>query len=156
MKSSSKMPLCRKSTWPSSCQSATRVLASFWRVIRLRIHSEKYGSFSTGDRKRVASTAPQHDTQASGRAFLATLLLCACSENFRQKYLMGANEITRLLHGSMLTCHLRATQVQPSKCVETDVANLRNCRFGERACRSKAHSRSAEVRTKTSSRLLSR
>ena len=34
-----KTPLCWKSTWPSSCQSATRVLTSFWRVRRFRIHS---------------------------------------------------------------------------------------------------------------------
>ena len=43
---------------------------------------------------------------------------------------MGAIEVTRLLHGSMLTCHLRATyDAAVEKCVATDMAKLRNCKL---------------------------
>ena len=65
----------------------TRVLASFWYV-----HNEKYGSFSTGNRKRVASIASTASHSTSNSHF--GRLFCWCGHpdvyscNFGQKYLV--------------------------------------------------------------------
>ena len=63
---------------------------------------EKYGSLSTGDRKRVSFTSI--DTQASGLALRATLLLGVAAlmsalVTLGQSTSLEAIEATRLLHG---------------------------------------------------------
>ena len=104
---------------------ANRVLASFWCVEDRASTLEKYGSFSTGDRKRVASIAsPTLTLKLQGFISGDTSSWCdhpdACSGNFGQGTSLEALEATRLLHGSMLTSHLHATQMQPSTCPISD------------------------------------
>ena len=48
---------------------------------------------------------------------------------------MEAIEVTRLLHGSMLTSHLRATHDAAVECVETDVAFTPVCAESQRTKR---------------------
>ena len=104
---------------------ANRVLASFWCVEDCASTLEKYGSFSTGDRKRVASIASPTLTLKlqgffSGDTFVGVTSLLLALVKLGKSTSLEAIETTRLLHVSLLTSHLRATQMQPSTCPISD------------------------------------
>ena len=107
------------------CKSATRLFASFKCAKDCVSTLEKHEYLSTGDRKRVASLAS---------SILHSCLACVAtlkpfSGTLGKSISLEAIEDTRLLHGFYIDESSARYVMQPSKCIETDVADLRKCKL---------------------------
>ena len=139
----SQMPLVERVAAPPTLSLLLLGLAFLWCVDDCASTHEKYGSFSTGDRKRVASIASPAITLKPRPATLllgVTTLMPALVILGKSTSLKLSRQLTCCMI-SMLTSHLCATYDASVKMRSTGVKDLRKCKLVNAVCWSPPHLR---------------